>query len=201
MPDPNALILASASPRRSRLMREAGFVFETQPAPVDEHEELASRTPDHFVLDNARLKGRWVADRHPDALVLSADTTVALENRILNKPVDLEDARRMLSALAGRAHTVYTGVVFTWRNGDVEEASVVTSRVVFRNLSAADIDRYMTIVNPLDKAGGYGIQEGGEIIIDHFEGSFSNIMGLPMERVTDTLRALEMLNLFRNGRV
>jgi len=179
------LILASGSPRRKLLLEEQSVAFRIVTADIEEenhHDE-----PVHLVKTNALLKADWVAERNPEAWVLGSDTTVSVDDEILNKPVDLADARRMLLKLGGRAHEVYTGVALVNREQGVSEVLVVRSRVVFKPLDDATIDGYFKVVNPLDKAGAYGIQEGKEIIIDHFEGSFSNIMGLPVDETLELL--------------
>ena len=134
-----------------------------------------------MVAHNAALKADWVASRHPDAFVLGADTTVLIDNTVLNKPRDLDDARIMLRRLSGRTHTVFTGVALRQLNAGLRIDEGVTSEVTFRALDDGIISAYFRIVNPLDKAGAYGIQDGRELIVDRWEGSFSNIMGLPME--------------------
>ncbi len=194
---PSAFVLASGSPRRRHLLETAGFQFEIKPAQVEEHEDLIDGSPERFVLANAELKASYVAKQVPRALVLGSDTTVSLEDRILNKPGDLEDAARMIGELAGRSHTVFTAFCLQWIEGGLHVEETVASRVVFKSLSRVDIDRYFTVVNPLDKAGAYGIQEGKDMIIDHFEGSLTNIMGLPMEALEASLEKLGLLNLFR----
>ena len=177
---PPSLILASASPRRSQLLSRLGVAFAVEPARVTEH-EAEDADPEHLVLHNADLKASWVAERHPDAFVLGADTTVFVDSTVLNKPADLADARRMLRLLSGRTHTVFTGLCLCCRNRGVHEISGVASRVTFRMLSDDAIEHYLSVVNPLDKAGAYGIQEHPEIIVDRFEGSHSNVMGLPLD--------------------
>lgn len=198
---PTTLVLASGSPRRRHLLESAGLEFAVRPAGVDEHEALDGRSPPDYVMANARLKAEHVSAARPDCLVLGADTTVFLDNEILNKPADLEDAHRMIRRLSGRAHTVFTGYALRWSVGEVRVDRAVSSRVVFRALSDDAIAAYFKIVNPLDKAGAYGIQQGRERIIDHFEGSFSNIMGLPMEDLEATLANLNLLDLFRKSTV
>jgi len=198
---PEEFILASGSPRRRELLSSGGYRFRVLPAGVDEYEGLDGRSPSEYVIANATLKAGTIADRHPGALVLGADTTVFLDSEILNKPENMVVARRMIQRLAGRAHTVYTGFMLLWKNGDLEAAHAVSSRVIFKPLEPAEIDRYFSVVNPLDKAGAYGIQEGKEIIIDHFEGSFSNIMGLPMEALEATLDRYNFRDLFCNSGV
>ncbi len=176
------LILASASPRRRLLLAETGLRFEVLPAEVEEG-LLPKETPPEMVLRHARMKALWAAERRPGRPVLAADTTVVLSGEIFNKPADMEDARRMLKKLSGRLHTVHTGVCLLWLAKKVEALECSASQVTFRELDEACINRYFQIVNPLDKAGAYGIQEGRELIIARYEGSFTNIMGLPMETV------------------
>lgn len=199
---PGELILASASPRRSLLLREAGLVHRVVPAQVEEAEHLEGRSPETFVRVNTRLKGLWVAAREPAGLVLAADTTVSLDDHVLNKPADLGEARAMLRKLSGRTHEVWTAFSFYGDGGKtvLAEESVV-STVTFRRFDDAAIDRYFALVNPLDKAGAYGIQEGTDIILAGYEGSFTNIMGLPMETVLDSLARLGWLDLFRQAEV
>ncbi|MDR2429532.1 MAG: Maf family protein [Puniceicoccales bacterium] len=181
-------ILASASPRRRELLAGHGIFPEIIPADVVENED-ASADPREMVLSNAGLKARALARRFPDALVLGADTTVALDGTVLNKPVDLGEARMMLRRLSGREHVVFTGVAFVWVGAGVDELHCRTSRVCFKPLADAVIEAYFQRVNPLDKAGAYGIQEGRELIIEAFEGPVSNIMGLPVEFVVERLAA------------
>jgi septum formation protein len=182
-------ILASASPRRRELLARHGFFPEILPADVIEHEAPDS-DPREMVLHNAALKARYLAHLHPEALVLGADTTVALEDVVLNKPADLAAARAMLHRLSGREHTVFTGVAFVRRAILLEELHCVTCRVRFKVLSDSVISEYFRIVNPLDKAGAYGIQEGRELIIESYEEPLSNIMGLPVEFVAKRLESL-----------
>jgi septum formation protein len=183
------ILLASRSPRRSELLARDGFAFDIEVPQVEEWDD-PNADPRTLVLRNAALKGDAAAAAHPDRLVLSSDTTVAVDGTLLAKPADMTDARRMLRMLSGRAHTVYTAVVIQMRAAKVRVERCEESRVVFRTLAEDAITRYFTMVNPLDKAGAYGIQEGREIIIDHFEGSLTNIMGLPMEAVREILEQL-----------
>lgn len=174
------LILASASPRRRELLAQLGVKFDVVVAGITEHEDPETE-PTKMVAHNAALKADWVAERHPEAYVLGADTTVLIDRTVLNKPRDLAEARAMLRRLAGRTHTVFTGVALRRHRDRVAVDEGVTSRVTFRAFDDAVIEAYLKIVNPLDKAGAYGIQEGRELIIAGWEGSFTNIMGLPME--------------------
>ncbi|MEY3837151.1 MAG: septum formation protein Maf [Verrucomicrobiota bacterium] len=189
VPAPLRFLLASASPRRTELLRAAGIPHTVEVAAVTEHEDPRT-DPREMVLHNARLKAAAVARLHPDALVLGADTTVALGDRALNKPADLAESRAMLRSLSGREHVVHTGVCLLCPALGLEEAHDVTAWVRFRPLSEEDITRYQALVNTLDKAGAYGIQEGREIIIDAFQAPISTIMGLPVEFVATRLAAL-----------
>ncbi|EDY81143.1 septum formation protein Maf [Verrucomicrobiia bacterium DG1235] len=184
-------ILASQSPRRKELLERIGARFDVMPADVEEFEE-GHGDPEGMVRHNAELKAGWIADRHPDRFVLGSDTTVHIGARVLAKPVDLADARRMIKALGGRTHIVYTGFALICRSQGVEVVDGARSEVTFKPLDDAIIDAYFQIVNPLDKAGAYGIQEGTDLIIDSFKGSHSNIMGLPLD---ETKALLERHNL------
>jgi septum formation protein len=157
-----------------------------QVAAVTEFEE-ADADPRHLVAHNAALKADWVAERNPEDWVLGADTTVFLGGQVLNKPADLWEARSMLRRLAGRIHIVHTGVALRHRARGVAVDVGVSSEVEFKPFDDAVIERYIQVVNPLDKAGAYGIQEGRELIIAGWRGSFTNIMGLPMETTKQLL--------------
>lgn len=192
VPSPLSLILASASPRRTELLREAGIPHRVEVAAVTEHED-PSTDPAKMVLHNARLKAAAVSRLHPSALVLGSDTTVALGDRAFNKPADLAESRAMLRSLAGREHTVHTGVCLLCPALGIDEAHDVTAWVRFRRLSEDDITLYQCLVNTLDKAGAYGIQQGREIIIEDYQRPISTIMGLPVEFVKERLAALGVL--------
>jgi septum formation protein len=186
-------ILASASPRRRELLGQLGLAFEVIVAEVTEH-EAEDADPKTLVAHNAALKADWVASRRPDAFVLGADTTVFLDQTVLNKPADLNEARLMLRRLAGRTHTVFTGVALRREDSGLRIDEGVTSEVTFRAFDDSVIDAYFKIVNPLDKAGAYGIQEGRDLIIERWDGSFSNIMGLPMEVTKQILTRAGLLS-------
>ncbi len=185
-------ILASASPRRRELLEQLGAAFEVEPAEVEEYEE-GHGDPEGMVRHNALLKAGWVADRRRERFVLGSDTTVHIDGQALAKPRDLDDARRMLQLLSGRSHVVYTGIALVCRAAGVEIVDGVRSEVRFKALDDAAIDAYFRIVNPLDKAGAYGIQEGTDLILDSFNGSRSSIMGLPLEETEALLRRYGLL--------
>jgi septum formation protein len=182
-------ILASSSPRRIQLLQEAKFHPEVVRPEV---EEVASAflTPSELVRFNAKLKAASVALRHPDAIVLGADTVVALGTEVFGKPRDIDDAGRMLSKLVGKTHEVVTGIALIEASSGRTTLRAVSSTVTFRALSKTQIDAYLKIVEPLDKAGAYAAQDSANVIIERINGSFSNVVGLPMEVVRPLLRAL-----------
>lgn len=180
------LILASASPRRRELLAQLGLPFEVVVADVTEHEDPAT-DPRVMVAHNAALKADWVAVRHPDAVVLGADTTVFLDGSAINKPRDLDEARGMLRRLSGREHTVYTGIAVRRVSTGLRIDQGVSSQVQFKPFGEAVIEEYLRLVNTLDKAGAYSVQDHTDMIVAGFCGSFSNIMGLPMEATKQIL--------------
>lgn len=165
-----------------------GVSFEVAVADVTEWEDTDA-DPAALVAHNALLKAAAIAAARPDAIILAADTTVALAGHVLNKPVDLADARRMLLMLAGRTHQVYTALALQTPESNVPWERVVESQVTFLNFDDAVIDTYFTLVNPLDKAGAYGIQAGRDLIVAGWQGPFSNIVGLPLAATAELLRA------------
>jgi septum formation protein len=174
------LILASASPRRAELLRSAGFVFDVAPADVDET-PAPDEAPQPYALRVARDKAAAAARRDPANVILAADTVVAVGRQILGKPVDLTDADRMLRLLSGGIHQVHTAVVV--RRGTDEQSDVVTTRVRFVPLTPEDIAWYVASGEPDGKAGAYAIQGRGARFIDWIEGSWSNVVGLPIATV------------------
>jgi septum formation protein len=182
----NPLILASASPRRRELLAQLGLPFTVVVAEVTEQEDPAAE-PRTLVAHNAALKADWVAARHPEAWVLGADTIVFLDRTVFNKPRDAAEARQMLRQLSGRTHTVYTGLALRRQAAGYRADGGEASTVTFRELSAPLIEAYLAKVHTLDKAGGYGIQDHGEMIVAGWTGSFSNIMGLPLDATKQIL--------------
>jgi len=175
------LILASASPRRAELLTQAGFEFIVDAADVDER-VLVDESPDAYVERVALDKVRTVAARYPtNAVILAADTTVVADGETLGKPVDAADATRMLSLLSGNVHDVLTAVVVRGPAGELTD--VVRTRVHFIELSAEDIAWYVRTGEPEGKAGAYAIQGRGARFVDWIEGSWSNVVGLPISTV------------------
>lgn len=185
------LILASGSPRRRELLGKLGVDFRVRVSDVDE--DIPEPDPARFVETLARDKAGAVATLEPDASVIAADTTVALEGRILNKPTDLQQNAEFIAALSGRWHEVYTGICVVHAGQTV--SAVELTRVKFRELSQVEIRGYADSGEGLDKAGGYGIQELGMALVERIEGDFFNVMGLPVVRLIALARSvgLELL--------
>ena len=181
------VILASASPRRSALLKEAGPAFADMRI-LTSHVEEGSDP-----LENARLKADAVAQMNPRALVIGADTVIRFEGKTIGKPADLADAKRILAMLSGRTHDVATGVCVRCVEADILVRFEDITHVTFRTLTPAIIDKYVRDVNVLDKAGAYAIQEHGEDIIESIDGSLTNVIGLPVERLKETFEYLRKL--------
>lgn len=181
------VILASASPRRVDLLKNMGVDFQVIVSDVFEihHDQL---TAGEAAQVNAYRKTRAVAKKFPDALVIGADTLVHLNEKLYGKPASMEEAYTMLEELQGRTHQVTTAVCLLHLRERRQRIFSEDTIVKFRALDAPKIRRYLSHVNPLDKAGGYAIQEGGEAIIERIEGSYTNVVGLPVERLTMELR-------------
>jgi septum formation protein len=184
------LILASASPRRSELLRRMGLKFRVVPSDVPEvqHPQLTAREMAHI---NACRKARAVAKQFPEALVLGADTLVYLDTALFGKPATLEQAFEMLGQLQGRTHQVVTAICLLHLDKHRQRVFAETTAVTFRPLDPVEIRRYIARVNPLDKAGAYAIQEEGDLIVEGISGSYSNVVGLPVEKLREELNAWE----------
>ena len=176
------VILASASPRRSDLLREMNVEFQVVPSDAEEihNEQLTAR---EICQVNAYRKARAIAKRYPDMLVFGADTLVYLGVRLFGKPRDLPEAEKMLAGLSGKIHQVVTGVCLIHLRAHRQRVFADTTDVTFRALSAEQIRNYLEKIEPLDKAGAYAIQDHGDLIVDHVDGSLSNVIGLPVERL------------------
>ena len=187
------LILASGSPRRAEILRNAGFEFTVQPANVDES-LLAGENAEAYVQRIAELKGQAVAQSNlrdgTPAIVIAADTVVMAGWQILPKPRDAEDARRMLRLLSAANHDVLTGLFVIRAYDGISFARLERTRVEFNRLSETDIDNYIQTKEPFDKAGAYGIQGIGGRFIRRIEGSYFNVMGLPVSGLWEILREM-----------
>lgn len=179
------IVLASASPRRSELLRNAGIPFLVDPAHLEELREPGEK-PDAYAQRLARDKAQAVLARHAESLVLGADTIVVVDGDVLEKPANLDDARRMLCRISGRSHDVITGVCLCSRARQVVEAE--TTRVYVAELSDKEIEEYLKTGEPMDKAGAYGIQGYFSRWATRLEGDYFNVVGLPVARVYRMLR-------------
>ncbi|MDX1680788.1 MAG: Maf family protein [Akkermansiaceae bacterium] len=180
------MILASGSPRRKELLKEAGVEFEVVASAAEEVHDVSMPLIELCEL-NARLKAEAVASEHADAVVIGSDTLVFIDETPLGKPADLEEARAMLRRLSGKKHVVCTAVC-VMAQGGTKQVFHDCTQVRFKALEEADIEHYLGQVNPLDKAGAYGIQEHGELIVEGIEGRFDTVMGLPVEPLLAVLR-------------
>ncbi len=182
------LILASSSPRREKLLREAGLDFIVEPSHLEEHVDEKLK-PNELVVELAKMKAIHVASKHPEDIVIGADTIVVFENKILGKPTDEEDAYRMLKLLSGERHTVYTGVALV--KGEKIHSFVSATDVSIKHLSDLEIKDYIKTGEPMDKAGSYAIQGEGGKIVDHYKGDFFTIVGLPLKDLLEALKTFK----------
>ena len=199
MPTPDTplslLILASASPRRRELLHQAGLQFRVVPSHSPE-EVRPGEPPRGYVLRTATEKARAVAGSHPATWILAADTIVEIDGHILGKPRDEADGRRMLGLLSGRRHRVMTAFVVLRADQQVER--LVTSMVRFKALSEAQISAYLATGEPHDKAGAYAVQGQGRALVAEVDGSYTNVVGLPMDEV---LASLQDLGIYHPGQL
>jgi septum formation protein len=189
------LILASQSPRRSDLLKAAGIPFEVKITRVREKTDrcLPHATPRKLVLHNAELKTKAVSQKFPTRWVLGADTLVVIGSKILGKPGTMNEAEQMIQSLSGRTHRVITGVCLHGPKRARRSFSV-TTQVTFKRMTLVQIRRYLKKIHPLDKAGAYAAQEHRNLIIRKIEGSFTNVVGLPMERVKKELKRIAAIS-------
>ena len=188
------MILASASPRRRELLSSLGAVFSVITCDVPElngvtKEFSAAAVP----VENARRKAAAVAALYPDEIVLGADTVIIFEGEIFGKPRDNADAVRMLNAFSGKEHEVVTAVSLIGKNAALECSWSCVTRVKFKKLTPEIINNYLSVVNVLDKAGAYAVQEHGDMIIETVDGELSNVIGLPLERLKRELTLLGVI--------
>ena len=180
-------ILASASPRRRELLASIGLEFEVRPSNVPEVHE-AGEAPEEYVARLSRDKAHALAVQHADRWVIAADTTVLLGDELLEKPVDADDAARMLGTIAGQTHIVYTGVTIENAARDYRDTRVAESEVRMLPLSSDEIAWYVRTGEPLDKAGAYAVQGIGAMFIESIHGSYTNVVGLPLATLFQMLR-------------
>jgi len=189
------IVLASGSPRRSSLLKQLGFSFTVDPSDEDEIVE-PGQSPEQIATGLAYKKGASVAVRHPDSLLIAADTIVVLDDEIIGKPSGTEDAKIMLQQLSGKSHMVYTGIVLLKTSSECKIAAEATfcekTIVSFSKLSRFEIEHYVEKSNPLDKAGSYGIQDDlGCLFVEKIEGDYYNVVGFPVNRFYHQLKSFE----------
>ena len=192
-----SIILASKSPRRQELMRLLGLEFTIRTADIDETMD-PTRPPEQEVVRVGGLKAQKIAETaQPEDIVVAADTIVVVDGAVLGKPKDEEDAFRMLRLLSGRGHEVMTGLN-VWHAGTLHQQAVIT-QVHFRPMTDAEIRAYIATGEPMDKAGSYGIQGYGAIFVDHLEGDYFSVMGLPLCPLEGMLRRCGVSILHETG--
>ncbi len=192
---PPILILASASPRRQELLRSADISFEIIPSDVDE-EWGEGETPEDYVVRLARLKAVKVGEKHKTRFVLAADTVVVIDGRILGKPRDRREAEGMLEMLSDREHRVITGYCLLQTYSGKSRQGRVVSRVRFKKLSPDEVRWYLDTGEPFDKAGAYAIQGKAAFMVKEVQGSYTNVVGLPLCEVVEALREMGAGRMF-----
>ena len=186
-------ILASASPRREELLSSVGLKFKIIPAHVNE-EYLAGENPREHVRRLSLTKAMVIAQKNPVAWVLGADTIVVIDSLILGKPKNIKQAREMLERLSGREHKVFTGFTLARNATKIYKTKVISSAVLFKKISAEEMEWYVSCDEPYDKAGGYAAQGRGASFIKSIRGSYTNVIGLPLCEVLEELQNLKALN-------
>lgn len=186
------LVLASQSPRRKTLLEQAGIDLIIQVSNIDES-KIIFTSPTQFVQDLAFIKARAVADAYPDSWILGADTIVTIDDQILGKPANRDDAMSMLKQLSNRTHQVYTGVCLYHHQNNKKMVQSVSTKVVFKSLTHKEINWYVNTKEPYDKAGGYGIQGIGAFLVKEIFGSYTNVVGLPVCEVIQMLLNLKFI--------
>jgi len=173
------MILASASPRRCQLLEQLGLTFQVDAPSVDETPR-PGESPEDYALRLSEEKAFQVSWRHPDSVVIGADTVVVLNGDLLGKPRDPDHARKILSKLSGQTHQVITGITVLWPPRRIYMNEAVVTEVTFKKLSREEIDNYVATGEPMDKAGAYGIQGKGALLVEKISGCYNNVVGLPL---------------------
>lgn len=183
------IILASGSPRRKQILEQVGLNFTVE---VSDYEEksIPGVSPSEFVETLSLEKANVVAKNHNDAIIIGADTIVVLDNQILGKPKTKQDAREMLKKLSGNTHSVFTGFTIIDTVNKRTITNHVETKIRFKNLSEEEIRAYIETGEPMDKAGAYGVQDKGALFVEHIEGDYSSVMGLPIVKIFEILKEL-----------
>ena len=192
------IILASASPRRKEILENTNIKFDIISSSIEEL-ILDGESPCQMVMRLAFEKGIDIASKQKSDLVISADTIVVLDDNVLGKPKDEEEARQMISNLSGRTHQVITGISLINLENNKKIIDYVVSNVKFKKLSKDDINDYIKTKESLDKAGAYGIQGYGALLVEEIQGDYFNIVGLPISKLSDLLKIHFNINLFTEG--
>lgn len=190
------LILASESPRRKELLRLTGLDFEVIPSGIEEMPQKGENPAEH-VLELSKRKAGAVSSLRPDAWILGADTIVVIDGEIMGKPAQTSEAKRMLRKLSGREHHVHTGFTIVRETVDIFLGDVVTSSVLFKDISEEEINWYVRTEEPYDKAGGYAVQGAGAIFIKEIRGSYTNVIGLPLCEAVSLLKQVGAIEFSR----
>lgn len=181
------IVLASKSPRRRELLRQIGLDFVVDVSEIDE-DKISHASPLGLAKNLSKVKAEKIAKKHKDAIIIAADTLIVLNNEIIGKPKDKEDAKKMLQKLSGKTHFVITGFTIHDSRSKKEITKALTSKVKFKKMTEKEINDYVETEEPLDKAGGYGIQDKGAVFIEKVEGDFFNVVGLPVFTLSEILK-------------
>jgi len=192
------IILASASPRRKEILENTNVKFKIMASDIEEL-TLEGESPCQMVMRLAFEKGIDVASKQKSDLIISADTIVVLDNKVLGKPKDESEAKHMIESLSGKTHQVITGISLINLENNKKIIDYVVSNVKFKDLSEDDINDYISTNESLDKAGAYGIQGYGALLVEEIQGDYFNIVGLPISRLSDLLKKHFNINLFMEG--
>jgi septum formation protein len=201
------IVLASASPRRRLLLAKLGLKFVVAPSNVKEVAELKGMPIEELVQRNALMKARAIAGKEQGALIIGCDTDIYFKGKVIGKPKNAEDAKRILREFSNKWHSIISGIAIIDTATGREITDFEKTKVKVKRLSEQKISKYVMTGEPLDKAGAYGIQEKGRFLIEKFDGSYSNIVGLPLEKLTlrlkefgvHILRKRKLLFKKRNG--
>ncbi len=186
-------ILASKSPRRSEILLKAGFKFKVIPSNIDESKISINLTPIDYCVELAKLKAYDIANKNKNCTIIGSDTIVYINNSILNKPKNFNDAKKMLSMLSNNTHSVLTGVSIVNINEKIDFNFYESTEVSFYKISDLEIENYINKFKPYDKAGSYGIQDGSNLFVKKIVGSYENIVGFPISKFYQSLKKISSL--------